>query len=217
MENAKSDKLFLKFNNFENGMRDAFKGFKNKSDFCDVTLACEDGQIEAHKLILSSCSPVFHSILVKNPHQHPLLYLKGVKFNEIVSVLDFMYSGEVNIDQSELSSFLLVAEDLKITGLTQKNVKQESINQMEENINSDQAKDTNNPTYKQTDDKVFTFERANMEYIDEDPKQEKELQSDQIKTELNVFDPLAEEKTEIGTGSGDDFEDDFNSGMYLRT
>ena len=129
-----------------------------------------------------------------------------------------MYSGEVNIDQSELSSFLLVAEDLKITGLTQKNLKQESMNQMEENVNSGfcyQAKVTNNPTNKQTDDKVCTIERENMEYIDEDPKQEQELQTDQIKTELNVFDPLAEEKTE--TGSVDDFNDDLNSGICWRT
>ena len=44
MERGERDELFLKFNNFENGMRDTFKGFKNKSDFCDVTLACEDGQ-----------------------------------------------------------------------------------------------------------------------------------------------------------------------------
>ena len=65
MKNAKSDQLFLKVNNFENGMRHTLKGFQNKSDFCDVTLACEDGQVEAHKLILSSCSPVFDSILVK--------------------------------------------------------------------------------------------------------------------------------------------------------
>ena len=131
-----------------------------------------------------------------------------------------MYSGEVNIDQSDLSSFLLVAEDLKITGLTQKNLKQESMNHMEENINSGfgyKAKDTNNPTNKQTDDKVCTIERENMEYIDEDPKQEQELQTDQIKTELNVFDPLAEEKTETGTGSVDDFKDDLNSGKCWRT
>ena len=130
-----------------------------------------------------------------------------------------MYSGEVNIDQSDLSSFLLVAEDLKITGLTQKNFKKESMNKMEENIYSDicyQAKDTNNPTNKQKDDKVCTIERAKMEHIDEHSKQEQELQTDQIKTELNVFDPLAEEKAETGTGSVDDLNDYFNPGICLR-
>lgn len=61
------------------------------------------------------------SILKKNPHQHPLLYLKGVKFKELVSVLNFMYMGEVNVAQEELNSFLSVAEELRVKGLTQNN------------------------------------------------------------------------------------------------
>ena len=54
-----------------------------------------------------------------NPHQHPLLYLKGVDFPSLQSVLNFMYHGEVNIAQEELNSFLSVAEDLQVKGLTQ--------------------------------------------------------------------------------------------------
>ena len=45
---------------------------------------------------------------------NPLLYLKGLKYNDILSVLNFMYNGELNGAQEELDSFLSVAEDLKI-------------------------------------------------------------------------------------------------------
>lgn len=55
----------------------------------------------------------------KNPHQHPLLFLKGVKYAEIVSILNFMYHGEVNVTQDDLNGFLAVAEELKVKGLTQ--------------------------------------------------------------------------------------------------
>merc|ERR1719220_2668024 len=89
--------------------------------FFDVTLACDDEQIQAHKVILSACSPFFRNILRRNPHQHPLLYLKGVKYKELLSVLNFMYQGEVNVAQEELNSFLAVAEDLRVKGLTQNN------------------------------------------------------------------------------------------------
>ena len=54
------------------------------------------------------------NILRRNPHQHPLLYLKGVKHKELVAVLNFMYQGEVNVAQEELNSFLAVAEDLRV-------------------------------------------------------------------------------------------------------
>ena len=50
---------------------------------------------------------------------NPLLYLKGVKYIDLMAVLNFMYHGEVNVAQEELNSFLAIAEDLKVKGLTQ--------------------------------------------------------------------------------------------------
>ena len=73
------------------------------------------------QVILSACSPFFRTVLRRNRHEHPLLYLKGVKYADLVSVLNFMYHGEVNVAQEELNSFLAVAEDLKVKGLTQGN------------------------------------------------------------------------------------------------
>ncbi len=98
----------------------AFRELRQEKDFFDVTLTCDDDQqLEAHKVILSACSPFFRNILRRNPHQHPLLYLKGVKYTDLQSVLNFMYHGEVNVAQEELNSFLAVAEDLRVKGLTQ--------------------------------------------------------------------------------------------------
>jgi hypothetical protein len=97
----------------------AFRELRKDQDFFDVTLACDDNQIEAHKIILSACSPFFKGILKRNHHEHPLIYLKGVKYADLVAVLDFMYQGEVNVAQEELNTFLQIAEELKIKGLTQ--------------------------------------------------------------------------------------------------
>jgi hypothetical protein len=36
-----------------------------------------------------------------------------------MSIVEFVYNGEVNVAQDDLTSFLAVAEDLKIKGLTQ--------------------------------------------------------------------------------------------------
>ena len=54
---------------------------------------------KAHKVVLSACSPFFKSILKRNPHQHPLLYLKGVNSQDLGSLLNFMYQGQVNVAQ----------------------------------------------------------------------------------------------------------------------
>ena len=114
-----NEKFCLRWNDFETNISSAFKELRDDKDFFDVTLACDDEQIQAHKVILSACSPFFRNILRRNPHQHPLLYLKGVKYTDLQSVLNFMYHGEVNVAQEELNSFLAVAEDLRVKGLTQ--------------------------------------------------------------------------------------------------
>jgi len=116
-----TEKFCLKWNDFESNISGAFKDIRDAKDFFDVTLACDDDQLQAHKVILSACSPFFRNILKRNPHQHPLLYLKGVKYSDLQSVLNFMYHGEVNVAQDELNSFLAVAEELRVKGLTQNN------------------------------------------------------------------------------------------------
>jgi len=114
-----AEKFCLRWNDFESNISVAFRELREEKDFFDVTLACDDEQIQAHKVILSACSPFFRTILKRNSHDHPLLYLKGVKYIDLVSVLNFMYHGEVNVSQEELNSFLAIAEELKVKGLTQ--------------------------------------------------------------------------------------------------
>ena len=45
-----------------------------------------------------------------------VLYLKGVTYRDMESVLNFMYHGEVNVAQDDLNSFLAVAEELRVKG-----------------------------------------------------------------------------------------------------
>ena len=114
-----SEKLCLKWNDFQDNVNAAFSNLRNDPEFTDVTLACEDGQqVEAHKVILASSSPFFHEILRKNKHPHPLVFIRGVKLVDLVAILDFLYHGEANVEQDHLDAFLALAEDLKLKGLT---------------------------------------------------------------------------------------------------
>ena len=112
-----SEKLCLSWDDYESNFSVAFRDLRQEKEFFDVTLACKDGQLEAHKVILSSCSIFFKDILKRNPHVHPLLYMKDVKLNHLQAVMDFMYQGNVNVDQKELDTFLALARELKVKGL----------------------------------------------------------------------------------------------------
>ena len=96
----------------------AFQELRSDGELLDVTLACDEGQLQAHRVVLSACSSVFREILGKNKHPHPYIYLRGVNFTEMASIINFMYQGEVNVGQEKLNSFLLVAEELKVKGLS---------------------------------------------------------------------------------------------------
>ena len=119
MGSPSGEKFCLKWNDFDNNLRSSFQQFREDKDFFDVSLVCEDEQIEAHKTILSACSVFFKKLFKRHQHQHPLVYLKGVKFVELTQLLQFVYQGEVNVAREDLSSFLEAAEELKIHGLTQ--------------------------------------------------------------------------------------------------
>ena len=80
-----SEKFCLRWNDFERNISHAFQELREDKDFFDVTIACDDEQMKAHKVILAACSPFFKTILLRNKHEHPLLYLKGVKCVDLVS------------------------------------------------------------------------------------------------------------------------------------
>ena len=117
-----SEKLCLKWNDFQENVNTAFGNLRGNTDFSDVTLACEDGQqFEAHKVILAASSPFFHRLLERKKHPHPLIYMRGLKSEDLSAILDFLYCGEANIFQENLDSFLAIAEELQLKGLMGQN------------------------------------------------------------------------------------------------
>jgi hypothetical protein len=91
-----------------------FDQLLHDESFVDVTLAVEGQLLRAHKMVLSACSPYFQALFVNHPDKHPIVILKDVPYSDMRSLLDFMYRGEVSVDQDRLTAFLRVAESLRI-------------------------------------------------------------------------------------------------------
>ena len=90
-----------------------------KQSLADVTLVSdEQGEFSAHKIILTSFSPIFRSVLPHNSdHQH--VHLQGVKATVLENLLQFMYRGETFIDNEEITDFLTAARDFKLREFTE--------------------------------------------------------------------------------------------------
>ena len=87
-------------------------------DFSDVTLVTEDKKhIKANRNILHACSPVFKEMLKKEKDSSTIIYLRGIKFSEMESIMQFIYLGEATFYKERMDEFLAVAKSLEIKQL----------------------------------------------------------------------------------------------------
>jgi len=116
--------LCLNWAEFEADSFTTIQSLLSDTEFADVTLASHDEeQIQAHKVILCAASPFFKRIISKNPHQHPLLFLRNVGIKMLKSIIRFIYTGKTGVEKEDLEEFLVIANDLKVKGLVTENDK----------------------------------------------------------------------------------------------
>merc|ERR1712129_268414 len=97
----------------------AFKELRNAGKLFDVTLACENETFEAHKVVLSACSPFFRQVFQKTKPNHPFVYLRGVLNKDLQALLEYIYTGETQVPAEDVSRFIATAQDMKIKGLVE--------------------------------------------------------------------------------------------------
>ena len=108
----------IKWTEFQKNLSYSFNKLREEGIFFDVTLVTdEEVHINAHRLVLSACSDFFKTILKKNPHSHPLIYLSGITSENLAYVLDYIYHGEVKISKNALYDFMKAAQMLKLQEL----------------------------------------------------------------------------------------------------
>ncbi|XP_047360945.1 protein jim lovell-like isoform X23 [Vespa velutina] len=109
----------LKWNNHQSTLIQNFDTLYESGTLVDCTLAAEGKYLKAHRVVLSACSPYFEGLLSEHYDKHPVFILKDVKFKELKAMMDYMYRGEVNISQDQLTALLKAAESLQIKGLSE--------------------------------------------------------------------------------------------------
>nr|CAI5826253.1 unnamed protein product [Callosobruchus analis] len=113
-----SEQFSLCWDNFHKNMSSGMNSLLESEDLVDVTLAVQGKCLKAHKMVLSVCSPYFKELFKSNPCQHPIVFMKDVSYEALSDLLQFMYQGEVQVSQENLTTFIKTAEALQIKGLT---------------------------------------------------------------------------------------------------
>ncbi|XP_063243422.1 broad-complex core protein isoforms 1/2/3/4/5-like isoform X2 [Bacillus rossius redtenbacheri] len=115
---GEENQFCLRWSNYQQQLGEAFRMLLEREMLVDVTLACDGRSLRAHRAVLSACSSYFQGLFQESTHSHPIVILKDVKFEELESLVHFMYNGEVTVGNDSLPGFLDTAKTLQIRGLT---------------------------------------------------------------------------------------------------
>jgi len=128
----------------------------------DVTLSCGTKEFSAHKLVLSICSAYFNQLFAPRPEgqqgrqrsRRPadsaaIVYLKDVDSKHMELLLNYMYRGEINVEEKELMGLLATAKGLQIKGLTESDTEEDE-NETQTNINANNSGRSNSASAHST-------------------------------------------------------------------
>ena len=125
------EKYNLTWDSHSDDLRNMLRGFFTSRNFADVTLICDDmKKIKAHKNILGAWSPVLKDIFETELGQPSIVYLRGINHSTMESVVQFIYLGEVSLNEDSINDLLSVAKDLKIWQLCEAKVIEDETEQI---------------------------------------------------------------------------------------
>lgn len=116
----------LSWGEFSSSLASAVQLLRGHGDLVDVTLAAGGRSFPAHKIVLCAASPFLLDLLKSTPCQHPVVMLAGIGADDLESLLEFVYRGEVSVEPAQLPSLLQAAHCLCIHGLTPPTILTES-------------------------------------------------------------------------------------------
>ncbi|XP_012547130.1 uncharacterized protein LOC114245020 isoform X1 [Bombyx mandarina] len=119
MESNEGQQTFcLKWNHHKTNLVEILEALIKGETYVDCTLVVDDQvTFKAHRVVLAANSPYFQSILADVPMDHCSILFPGVKDFEMRALLEYMYTGEVNVTQAHIPRIMKVAEQLEVKGL----------------------------------------------------------------------------------------------------
>ncbi|KAL6262400.1 modifier of mdg4-like [Pogonomyrmex barbatus] len=112
--------LSFRWQSFPSHMVGSLDTCYEKQQFVDVSLVCKDNTIlKCHKMVLANTSSFFRRLLLAYDHPHPMIVLHDVEADDLKTLVNFMYCGEIQVVQSEVRRLLKLADVLEVSGLRQ--------------------------------------------------------------------------------------------------
>ncbi|CAL4222573.1 unnamed protein product [Meganyctiphanes norvegica] len=114
---ASANNYQLRWNDHIPYFTNILQGLREQNELTDVTFACEDGIVVAHKLVLSSCSAYLRVLFSRLGTPHPVIFLKNTPSSVVRQLMEFVYCGSVDVSEKDLVEVMSLGKSLQIQGL----------------------------------------------------------------------------------------------------
>ena len=117
--------------------RQNLQEMRSSGDMCDITLVVEGTSFKAHRLILASCSPYFRCMFGQKKFTEADMESVsidpegqiGIKAQAVGILIDYMYSGYIDMSQGEIIDIIWAADLLQLP-----DIKEQGLDRLEDFI-----------------------------------------------------------------------------------
>ncbi|XP_063708754.1 protein tramtrack, beta isoform-like [Culicoides brevitarsis] len=137
MGSSEGQTYCLRWNNHKSNLVEILDALIKMECYVDCTIVVDEQvQFKAHRVVLAANSPYFQSILQDVPMDHCSILFPGVKEFEMRALLEYMYTGEVNVTKSQIPRIMKIAEQLEVKGLFEMHDLKGNFGKMDEQASS---------------------------------------------------------------------------------
>jgi len=114
-----SESVLIKWEDHQSNFFSQITSLVISQSLTDVTVTCEDRMFEVHQLVLAVSSLYFRNIFQQKRERGLIVHLKGASAEAFENILQYLYKGQVQVEEGKVVELLSLAEDLKIEGIYQ--------------------------------------------------------------------------------------------------
>ncbi|XP_045593970.2 protein jim lovell [Procambarus clarkii] len=119
MASSSTSQYLLRWNDHLSNYGDVFLTLREQEEFVDCSIACDDGIVGAHRVVLAGCSSYLRDLFTRIANPHPVIFLMNTPRSLVIMLLEFIYKGQVHIPQNRLQQLVMLGQSLRIKGLQQ--------------------------------------------------------------------------------------------------